>query len=305
MRLKSRAFRRPARRLFFAALAVCTLLTCAGGAGAQTGSRRAPAAAGGPTAFFVVSSPEGGTEGSMDALVLVEGGRFKALGGEELAASKGVAERYFAAGKQYRLTFGGGEAGSVAVKGSQEGCNQFHANVEVKTSASIRGRVMGLATDAAAPGRGAVSRRAPEAGERAAVLALVKSIYSQKGVSDSLQRTMQVTNLTATDLDGDGRLEMVGSFVVETKQKARRDLFLIAAPQGAGFRADFVNFQAYQLPSEGFDSAIDFVDQLDMDGDGVGEVVGFQHGFDGYGYVIYKRQRGRWRSAHTALGDAC
>jgi hypothetical protein len=60
-----------------------------------------------------------------------------------------------------------------------------------------------------------------------------------------------------------------------------------------------------QLPPEGFDSAIDFVDQLDLDGDEVVEVLVQQHGFDAYGYAIYKKSAGRWREIYAATVDAC
>jgi hypothetical protein len=80
---------------------------------------------------------------------------------------------------------------------------------------------------------------------------------------------------------------------------------LIAEAQGAGMRAAFAKFQAYRPPPEGFLSSIDFVDQLDLDGDGTGEVFAVQGGFDAYGYLIFKKVGGRWRQVYAAMGDAC
>ena len=134
---------------------------------------------------------------------------------------------------------------------------------------------------------------------------LVSQIYRSRGTTPALLRTLKTTNMTATDLDGDGKLEIVGSFVVETRANARRDLLLIAEPAGTTFKPALVNFQSYKLEPEGFDSAVDFVDQLDLDGDGVAEVFVQQHGFDAYGYAIYKKSGGRWRQVYTATGDAC
>src|SRR5207248_10385267 len=121
----------------------------------------------------------------------------------------------------------------------------------------------------------------------------------------SLMPAIKVTNLTATDLNGDGKYEMIGSFTLAAENKFERDLFLIATPQGAAMRADFVKFQAYQPPAEGFLSSIDFIDQLDLDGDGVGEVFATHGGFDAYGYLIFKKAGGRWRQVFEGIGDAC
>ena len=98
---------------------------------------------------------------------------------------------------------------------------------------------------------------------------------------------------------------MIGSFTLASKNKFERDLFLIAHQQGTAMRADFAKFQAYQPPPETFLSSIDFIDQLDLDGDGVGEVFANQGGFDGYGLLIFKRVGGRWRQVYQTIGDAC
>jgi hypothetical protein len=47
------------------------------------------------------------------------------------------------------------------------------------------------------------------------------------------------------------------------------------------------------------------LDQLDLDGNGTGEVFAVEGGFDGYGYVIFKKIAGRWRSVYNMMGDAC
>lgn len=293
------------RRTGGALALVLTLLLSTVSVTAQTKPTRGPASS---TLVFVVSSDAESTDGSgsMDVLAIIERGRFKSPYAEqETEPAQKFADEHMRAGQKYRLTFGGGDAGSVTIRESSMGCNNIHAKTMSETTAPIRGRVMGLATSSDALGRGAIARRAPETAEREAVLKLVKDIYRQRRTSASLLASLSVTNLTATDLDGDGRFELVGSFVVETKQKQRRDLFLIAAPGAKGFRADFVNFQSYKLPPEGFSSHVDFVDQLDMDGDGISEVVTIDGGFDGYGYSVYQKRRGRWHLVHNFIGDAC
>ena len=250
-------------------------------------------------------SAESGT-GSMDAVVIVDGKQLRApYGDEQKDRQKSFANEYFAPGKVYRLIFGGGEAGSVTVKKWSEGCNNIHAEVTPATTARLGGKVMALATNSETLGKRASARRAPTDAERAAVMTLMKSIYSQHRTPAGLIASIKVTNLTATDLNGDGKYEMIASFTSAAKNKFERDLFLIAHQQGAAMRADFAKFQPYQPPPETFLSSIDFIDQLDLDGDGVGEVFATQGGFDGYGLLIFKKVGGRWRQVFDQIGDAC
>ena len=248
----------------------------------------------------------------MDAVVVVSGKQLrKPYRDEQQENRKSFAEKHFATGKIYRLIFGGGEAGTVKVDKWSEGCNNIHAQVTPSTSAKLGGKVMALATDSATLGTRAMTRRPPTETERAAVLTLMKSIYRQRRTPANLISAIKVTNLTATDLDGDGTYEMIGSFTLTTlgvregSIKFERDLFLIAKPRGTAMAADFVKFQAYQPPPEGFLSSIDFVDQLDLDGNGLGEVFAQQGGFDGYQYLIFKKVGGRWREVFDQIGDAC
>ena len=263
---------------------------------------------------FAVSAE--GDEGSMDAVVIVNGARLQRPYNDEMESGrKTFGQKYFAAGKVYRVIFGGGDAGTVKVNSWDLGCNNIHAKVTSNTSAKLGGKVMALATTSETLGKRQSTRRAPTETERAAVLTLMKSIYRQNRTPENLMSSIQVTNLTATDLDGDGAFEMIGSFTLAARSssptvreaaiKFERDLFLIAKPQGAAMKADFVKFQAYQPPPEEFLSSIDFVDQLDLDGNGVGEVFATQGGFDGYAYVIFKKVGGRWREVFNFVGDAC
>ena len=256
------------------------------------------------TVVFAVSGESG--EGSMDAVVIVDGKQFRApYSDEQKDRQKHFAEEYFPLGRQYRLMFGGGEAGTVTVKTWSEGCNNIHAAVALASSVKLGGKVMALATNSESLGKHAPARRAPTDVERAAMLTLMKSVYSQNRTPASLMASIKVTNLTATDLNGEGKYEMVASFTLAAKNKFERDLFLIAHQQGAAMRADFAKFQAYQPPPEGFLSSIDFIDQLDLDGDGTGEVFATQGGFDGYALLVFKRVRGVWRQVYDQIGDAC
>jgi hypothetical protein len=257
-----------------------------------------------PTMVFAVSAESG--DGSMDAVVMINGKQLRVpFTDEQKNRQKRIAADYFATGQTYRLIFGGGEAGSVKIKKWNEGCNSVHAEVGLSTSATLGGPVRALATSSDSLGKRASARRAPTEAERSAVMTLVKNIYRQNRTPANLIAAIKVTNLTATDLDGDGKYEFVGSFTSAAENKFERDLFLIAKSQGTVMRADLAKFQAYQPPPETFLHSIDFIDQLDLDGNGVGEVFAIEGAFDGYSYVIFKKVGGRWREVYSMIGDLC
>jgi hypothetical protein len=223
------------------------------------------------------------------------------------APTDSFTREYFRVGRKYRLLSGGGEAGSVTVRKNLEpGCVGLVAEAAAETETRLGGRVQALATDSETLGRAPASRRAPTEGERARAVELARAAYAKNGAPAALVGGMQVVNLTATDLDRDGKAELVGSFLVEKKTGGSASdaytLFLIIEPQGDTFRT------AWEWFHHGFEGEYadrHFVDQLDLDGDGVGEVVAEGTYYESNDYVVYKRQQGRWRPVYQGGGGGC
>ena len=304
--MKQHKYRRITHPLFVITAVLLLLSLSTTGRTARL-TRLEPQAKRGSTLVAVVSRPDADEpQGNLDAVVLIENGKLRQPYPEynEVVQRKFGSE-YFASGEKYRLTFGGGEVGSVTVKGFDMGCNNIHATANVEDNGKIPAHLSALATNSDSLGRKPASRRPPTDAERTAMNLLVTRIYRARGATRAVLRTVVTTNLTATDLNSDGKFELIGSYKAEQKTRARKDLLLIAEPAGVAFKPALVEFQAYKMPPEGFDSAIDFVDQLDLDGDGIAEVFVRQHGFDAYGYSIYKKSRGRWQMVYTTSGDAC
>jgi hypothetical protein len=176
---------------------------------------------------------------------------------------------------------------------------------------------MALATDGAHAPRAQSSRRAPTAEERAAAFGVAKRFLMGKRLSASaIERGTKTLNLTATDLDGDGREELIGSYVVKVGPKVRDTLFLVAAPQGRGFRAALTKYARVNAREMMDPALIDnlgegglgtelYVEQLDADGDGVGEVFTLSRSFEGTSYRAYRRLRGVWRGVYESYSYRC
>ncbi len=274
------------------------LLACA-----QTIGGARAAAQGGGTVVFAVSKYEGGV--TTEPVVIYRGGAYVVPPVDEDPGTNPFAREYFRAGRKYRIISGGGEAGTLTmVKFLEPGCVGLVAEATAETPARLGGRVKALATDSQTLGRGAPSRRAPTEAERTRAVELARASYAKNGVAAALASKMEVVNLTATDLDRDGRFELVGSFLVEKKDAAPMSytLFLIMEPAGDAFKT------AWEWFHKGYEDGYEdrhFVDQLDFDGDGVGEVVAMGSYYESNDYVIYKRQQGRWRPVYKGGGGGC
>ena len=300
-------------------LAICSLLPGLLTAGtAQMKAQHQEQSA--STLLFVVSRNAQGA--SMEPILIVDQGSYKqpVAGDSDAEEISRFAARYYRKGQKYRVLFGGGEAGSLTVKESTKDseCFRTGANVNLQTQAGLNANVMALATNADSLGQAKGSRRAPTASERAAALSLARDAYKQKGVPAALIPSLTTVNLTATDLDGDGKAELIGSFVVKKRKggEARYVLLLLAEPQGKSYRAGLTQYGQYTEKDIMSGANIDaigeggiyterLVDQLDLNGDGAAEVITISTGFEGTSYVIYRKQQGKWQKIYDFGNYRC
>ncbi|HEX5705952.1 MAG TPA: hypothetical protein VFX96_01555 [Pyrinomonadaceae bacterium] len=261
----------------------------------------------------IIFSVEKYAEGSIiiDPIVVVRGGRFSQPPGgmandgtpQGQRAEEEFVREFYRPGREYRLVFGGGEAGKArVVKYEEQGGVGMVASATLETPVRLGGQVDALATDSTTFGRGTGTRRAPSTEERAAAIALAQKILGQKRVPRSAVARMEVNNLTAVDTDGDGRHELIGSFIIMGGYGAEYALFLIAT-RGAGARLALTPALAW-FKHGGSDNTEyrSLVDVLDVDSDGVAEVFIRSTYYEAHDYSIYKRSRGAWRVVYTGAG---
>jgi hypothetical protein len=257
----------------------------------------------------------------MVPLVIIEGGQFKPpiAGDSDADEISRFTDAYYSKGKKYRVLFGGGEAGSLTVKKSNkdEECSRSSADVALRSTAKLNRNVKALATDSASLGGAKSVRRAPTPAERAALMPLVRAAFKEKGLPAALLPSLMTLNLTALDLDNDGKAELVGSFIARKLKgaAARYALFLFAEPEGNSYRTtvlQYARFTDADLMSGADLTAIEsgvyvemLVDALDLDGDGNLEVVTETTGLEGDGYTIYKKQAGKWNPIYEFSNYRC
>jgi hypothetical protein len=244
-----------------------------------------------------------GNERIILPVVLLRGGRLIAPPSfSKRAARRQFASGYYRAGERYRLLYGGDELGTVTVKDLKT-CDTTAAHVSVQSSAAFTGR--GLATNSGTLGRRSLKYRDLTDAEKTALMKLVRPSFRRARV-DVPEFEGVVNEAVAADLDGDGRAELIGTFA--TGAKMQHTLFVIAELRGNTYRPALLLFQP-ALDKYG-DQQVrwDFIDAIDLDGDGTSEVIVSVNDYrspDDWNYVIYKKLGGRWRSIYRGGGMRC
>lgn len=252
---------------------------------------------------------------AMEPIVILSSGKFLApptgiestedLADQDVESVKFL-KNYYRKGQSYRVVFGTAEDGTVTVMKPQEsGCVSLSAQVSVASSVKLGGRVYALATDHPTLGVGKKrSRRAPTPEERSAAIAIAKDFLRGKKVPAALMKLMQVGNLTAVDLNGDGKDELVGNFEIDQSDTVleARSLFFILSPVGVEFKIAFSEY--YQGSEEQYRRSI-FIDHLDLDGDDISEVIVRTTYYESFSYSIIKNKGGKWVNVYTGGESGC
>jgi hypothetical protein len=220
------------------------------------------------------------------------------------------ANSYYRAGQRYRLIWGGAEAGTVVAKQSdrESDCAKAAATADVETSVQLGGNRMALATNSSVVGLAKSSRRAPTDDERARLKTQVERLFREKAVPASALDKLQTINLTATDLNNDGVAELIGTYMIRRGEKEIfiDQLFVLAEPAAAGAMkigfvshrhmkgTDFSDIESLESVGQSAFQTEILLDQLDVDGDGTGEVFTVSYSFEGTNYAIYKKGAKGW-----------
>lgn len=270
------------------------------GAGQQSASRNTQRADGGTVIFSLSKDTEGGFH--LQPIVILSGSKYtQPPVAENAGVMKKFTDSYFRVGREYRVIFGGGEAGSLTVQNYvADMCGNLLATVGAQTAARLGGEVQALAVSSDKMGSGASSRRAPTEAERVTALEVARAVYGQRRVGAALVRKMKTINLTATDIERDGQFELIGTFQIDAGNEVMHNLFIIFEPTSAGkYKA------AWNWYQKGYEDR-KLVDVVDLDGDGKAEVIAEGFEIENNFYLIYKKEAGTWRPVYKGGGGgAC
>lgn len=238
-------------------------------------------------------------------------------GSDEAAKLTAFTKNYYKPKTAYKLVFGGVDAGTVTVKSNDPNadCSRNMADISfVSPKAKLKGMVMGLATNAAVK-KGTGVRRLPTPAERSEIETLVRAEFIKNKISDNTARNLKYHNLTALDVDADGKAEMVGSFWVETSATERGLLFFIAEKGANGKykfgHSEFRNIKQDDVMSgeiSSLDSGIYhelLLDAMEYDGDTTAEIFTYVQSFEGAGFNAYSRRDGKWVKAFEGTNYHC
>lgn len=245
---------------------------------------------------------------------LIRNGKFDGADGEGVDAK--LYGPFMTAAKSYSLVFGGSRDGSLKVVKKLTG-ECAGASMEVVSSplkAKLKGFVMAVATDAPGDLKAPSIRRLPTPAERAEAEKLVRAEFIKQKVSDNAVQKLNYHNLTAIDIDRDGTAEMVGSFWVNPKVDSRATLFFIAEKTGDSYQISYAEFNDY-TPDEVMSGDVKdldngiyhtlLLDYMDIDRDGVGEVITTAQSFEGRNFAVYGKQAGKWSKTYSSYNYRC
>jgi hypothetical protein len=268
-----------------------------------------------PIVFAVLNN---GT--TLEPIAFIEKGKLVAAldGGDELKIKTQFAKTYYKPKTSYSLIFGGASGGTVTVKSANPGeeCTSNLAEVTTQTTKTkLSGFVMGLATNAPAKTLKS-TRRQPTADERAAMVSLVRAEFIKQKIETGALKNLKFHNMTALDVETDGKAEIVGSAYVETSATRRDVLFFIADKNNGGKYA--FGFSEYKTITQdemmgGSDvKAIDsgiycelLLDVMEYNGDQTGEIFTYTQGLEGNGFNAYRRSGGKWIRAFEGSNYHC
>ena len=244
----------------------------------------------GTVVFAVNKHPDGAT---LDPIVIFNKGQYIDPLPDNEAFVEQVRAKYMNRGQTHRVMFGGADAGTIAV-GDRHEFGLTHGGT-LRSSIKLSDEVMALATSSETLGGKQNTRRAPTQDERNAMMALMTEAYRFRKLPILSIAKVQINNITAIDVDADGKAELIGSFEIHGRNYTTWALLLMAEMKNGQYKPGLT---WYNKGAEATGEVRRLIDVLDLDGDGVAEVFTINGYYESSDFTIYKKVKGVWRSVY-------
>ncbi len=240
-------------------------------------------------------------------------------GGSEPKELKQFIGSYYKPNTKYNLIFGSKSNGTITVKSSspESDCAKNQATATTQTTRTkLKGFVMALATNAPAEKSASGVRRLPTVAERAEIELLVRTEFIKQSVSSNAAKKLNFHNLTALDVNNDGKAEIVGSSWVDTSAKEKNLLFFIAEMDGGGkynfgyssyskvTPDDLMSGADMKVLDEGIGNEL-LLDSLEYNGDTSAEIFTVTQSFEGNNFSAYSKIDGKWTQVFKGYNYHC
>jgi len=241
---------------------------------------------------FELEEAERGEGIAIDPILLLKGKQIQPVPNpcEEGSVLTKFNNEYLKPGSIYSVVFGGAEAGTVTIKTPPP--NSAESLVRLDSSVPIHGMTMALAVPPSGVSRKKSIRRGPTPDERKEAQELAKTILLEKAVKPSAADKLRVDQLAVVEF-APGVPEIVASAAIELADELGMEdsLFFIAKTSGKDPEVIW-----YQHPQGETDAeAVYLVDLIDLEGDGVNELIVRRVFYENYRYEVYKRQGQEWK----------
>ncbi|CAB1367541.1 hypothetical protein [Denitratisoma oestradiolicum] len=216
---------------------------------------------------------------------------------------------YYANRPQYTLYIGGKVSGTAKVvqPAFEIQCDSLAAVAQVNPPGLVHGMRMGLASNGDFKAT-QYARRAPTDEERGVALQFARRIYSKNQVPGFAARRMRLSNLTV--FEGATESLLIGSFVASyPRREADYDLWVTHAAFFVAEKAVDALYKPtltwFHTGEEASVETQDLVDILDIDGDGVPEIITQFGYYEAVEYHVYRKAKGKWGDFYKQFGAGC
>jgi hypothetical protein len=268
-----------------------------------------------PVAVFAVWPAEKGKTPDtplLDPIVLLNGKRFQKppeYNYDKQKDSDAVYakfdQKYYSRSRRYPLFIHGSAQGNVTVE-EPTNITCVSQMASVKISQPLPEDHMRLAaTSVVGLGIHQDRDRAVTDKDRSAFARVAAAVVKQKTGINLPPSRVKIEHLYSVSLSPNSANALIGS-VTARHRSAIHHLLLLAVKGDQGYVSELSSYHvAKDLIDHTDDVDEDFVEHLDLDNDGIDELITMSHYYESWDYGIYQKRNGSWKVVYRGGGGGC